>query len=341
MMRFAPEPPAVADPPVAGILLVNLGSPAAPKAAAVRSFLRHFLADPRVVELPRFRWWLLRNLVILPFRPFRAARAYRRIWTEEGSPLVITGRQQAADLEWKIAQQIDRPLPVFSGMRYGKPSIKAALDVLRRRGCRRILVLPLFPQYSATTTASVFDEVMRELSTWRRYPELRTITEYHDHPAYLSALVSSLQDLWQSGGKPRRLLLSFHGLPVRYVEAGDPYPEQCRRTAAALADRLDLDPKSIVTAFQSRFGREPWVGPNTNDLLRKWGHENLDRLDVMCPGFAADCLETLEEIDIAGRKIFDKAGGGAFRYVPALNRRSDHISALAEIAIEHLGGWIV
>ena len=340
-MRFAPEPPAVADPPDAGLLLANLGSPAAPTAAAVRSFLRQVLADPRVVELPRLRWWLLRNLVILPFRPIRAARSYSRIWTEQGSPLVVTSRHQAADLEWELAQKTDRPLPVFSGMRYGKPSIRAALDVLRRRGCRRILVLPLFPQYSATTTASVFDEVMRELSTWRRLPELRTITDYHDHPAFISALASSLQDLWQSGGKPRRLLLSFHGLPVRYAEAGDPYPGQCRRTAAALAGRLELDPKSIVTAFQSRFGREPWIGPNTDDLLRKWGREYLDRLDVMCPSFSADCLETLEEIDIAGRKIFEKAGGGSFRYVPALNRRPEHIKALAEIAIEHLGGWVV
>jgi len=170
---------------------------------------------------------------------------------------------------------------------------------------------------------------------------LRTIADYHDHPAYISALASSLRDLWQSGGKPRRLLLSFHGLPVRYVEAGDPYAEQCRRTATALGGHLDIDPKSVVTAFQSRFGREPWVEPDTAELLRKWGREHLDRLDVICPGFAADCLETLEEIDVTGRKIFDKAGGGSFRYVPALNRRSDHIGALAEIAIEHLGGWVV
>ncbi len=340
-MRYAPEPPAVADPPAAGILLANLGSPSAPKASAVRTFLRQFLADPRVVELPRLRWWLLRNLVILPLRPYRVARAYRRIWTDEGSPLVVTGRQQAADLEWEIARRIDRPLPVFAGMRYGKPSIEAALGVLRRRGCRRILVLPLFPQYSATTTASIFGEVMRELTCWRRIPELRTIADYHDHPAYIGALASSLHDLWQSRGTPRRLLLSFHGLPVRYADAGDPYPEQCRRTSAALAGRLDIDPTSVVTGFQSRFGREPWLEPETAALLRSWGRERLDRLDVMCPGFAADCLETLEEIDVAGRKLFTKAGGGSFRYVPALNRRSDHIAALAEIAIEHLGGWIV
>lgn len=340
-MRYSPEPPAVADPPVAGLLLANLGSPTAPNAKAIRSFLREFLADPRVVEIPRLKWWLLRNLVILPFRPLRSVRAYRRIWTNEGSPLVVTGRQQAADLEWEIGRRIDRPLPVFSGMRYGRPSIESALDVLRRRGCRRILVLPLFPQYSATTTASVFDQAMRELKNWRRVPELRTIADYHDHPSYIGALAASLQDVWRTGDKPRRLLLSFHGIPVRYADAGDPYPEQCRRTSAALAKHLDIDPKSIVTAYQSRFGREPWVGPDTAELLRTWGKEKLDRLDVMCPGFAADCLETLEEIDVTGRKIFEKAGGGSFRYVPALNRRRDHIAALAEIAIEHLGGWVV
>lgn len=340
-MRYAPEPPAVADPPVAGLLLANLGSPSVPKASAVRSFLGQFLADPRVVEVPRLRWWLLRNLVILPFRPFRTARAYRRIWTDEGSPLVVTCRQQAADLEWEIGRRIDRPLPVFSGMRYGKPSIQAALGVLRRRGCRRILILPLFPQYSASTTGSVFDSVARELTTWRRVPELRMIADYHDHPAYIGALAQSLHELWERSGKPRRLLLSFHGMPLRYIGAGDPYLEQCRRTAAALSGRLDMDAKSVITAFQSRFGREPWLGPATADLLKKWGREHLDRLDVMCPGFAADCLETLEEIDAAGRKVFTKAGGGSFRYVPALNRRHDHIAALAEIAIEHLGGWIV
>lgn len=340
-MRYSPEPPVVADPPVAGLLLANIGSPASPKAATVRAFLKQSIADPRVVETPRFRWWLLQNLVILPFRSHRVARAYRRIWTDEGSPLVVTSRGQAADLEWEIGRRIDRPLPVFSGMRYGRPSITAALDVLRRRGCRRILVLPLFPQYSATTTASVFDEAMRELAMWRRVPELRTVADYHDHPAYIGALASSLQDLWRSGGKPRRLLLSFHGLPVRYAEAGDPYPEQCRRTSSALATHLDFDPKNIVSTFQSHFGRRPWIGPATMELLRRWGREHLDRLDVMCPGFAADCFETLEEIDTAGRKIFEKAGGGSFRYVAALNRRSDHTAALAEIAIEHLGGWVV
>jgi ferrochelatase len=340
-MRYSPEPPAVADPPVAGLLIVNTGSPTAPKAKAIRTFLRQSLADPRIVETPRLKWWFLRNFVVLPFKPLRAARAYRRIWNDEGSPIVVTGRYQAADLEREISRRLDRPLPVFSGMRYGRPSIVAALDVLRRRGCRRLLVLPLCPQYSATTTASVFDEIMRELPTWRRVPELRTITDYHDHPAYIGALASSLQDVWRSGAKPRRLLLSFRGLPARYAEAGDPYPEQCKRTSSALAAHIDLDPKTIFTAFQPGIGGKNWIGPNTEEHLRQWGRKKIDRVDVMCPGFAADCYETLEEIDVAGRKIFEKAGGGSFRYVPALNRRPEHVSALAEIVIEHLGGWVV
>ncbi len=339
-MRYAPEPPAVSSPPPAGVLLVNLGSPAAATARATRTYLRQFLSDPRVVELPRLRWWLLRNLVILPFRPIRAARAYRKIWTDNGSPLIVTGRHQASDLEWELSRRIDRQIPVFCGMRYGKPSLAAGLGVLRQRGCRRILVLPLYPQYSAATTASTFDEVFRELETWRRVPEIHTVADYHDHPAYLGALVSSIHQSWEDGGKPMRLLVSFHGLPSRYIEAGDPYEDQCRATANLLKDRLDLGSKNISTAFQSRFGREEWIGPDTADLLKEWGRKELSKLDVVCPGFSADCLETLEEIDMAGRKIFTKAGGGRFRYIPALNHRPDHIAALAEIVVENLGGWI-
>lgn len=340
-MRYAPEPPSVSNPPPAGVLLVNLGSPAAATARATRTYLRQFLADPRVVELPRLRWWLLRNLVILPLRPIRAARAYRKIWTGDGSPLIITGRHLASDLEWELGRRFDRPIPVFCGMRYGKPSLAAGLGVLRRRGCRRILVLPLYPQYSAATTASTFDEVFRELETWRRVPEIRTIADYHDHPAYIGALASSIHQSWEDGGKPMRLLVSFHGLPARYIETGDPYEEQCRATASLLKDRIDLDSKSVFASFQSRFGREKWIGPETAGLLKEWGRQGLQGLDVVCPGFSADCLETLEEIDIAGRKIFTKAGGERFRYIPALNHRPEHIAALAEIMIENLDGWIV
>jgi len=340
-MRYASEPPAVSNPPPAGVLLANLGSPAAPSPRAARAYLRQFLSDPRVVELPRFRWWLLRNLVILPFRPIRTARAYRKIWADIGSPLVATGRRQASDLERKLSKHVDRPIPVFCGMRYGKPSLAAALGVLRQRGCRRILVLPLYPQYSATTTASTFDEVFRELSTWRRVPEIRTVAGYHDHPRYIGALVSSIQQSWSNGGEPMKLLLSFHGLPARYTEAGDPYEDQCRATSTLVKEQLDFDSQYVFTAFQSRFGREKWIGPDTADLLKEWGRQELKTLDVICPGFSADCLETLEEINVAGRKVFTKAGGGRFRYIPALNHRPEHTTALAEIVIENLGGWIV
>ena len=338
-VQFTPEPPAVSDPPPAGVLLANLGSPLAPTATAIRSYLREFLADPRVVELPRLRWWLLRNLLILPFRPFRTAGAYHKIWTAEGSPLIVTGRRQAADLEWALGQKIGRPIPVFCGMRYGKPSLAAALGVLRQRGCRRILVLPLYPQYSATTTASVFDEVFSELAFWRRVPEIRTVASYHDHPLYIQALASSIKEAWTETGQPTKLLMSFHGLPERYVAAGDPYEDHCRATATLLTNALDFDPEHIDTAYQSRFGREPWIGLDTALMLKNWGREGLEGLDVICPGFASDCLETLEEIDIRGRKIFEKNGGERFRYIPALNYRPDHIAALAEIATEHLAGW--
>jgi len=340
-VSFADDPTPVSEPPPAGVLLLNLGSPTAPTASAVRAYLAQFLADPRVVDLPRFRWWLIRTLFVLPLRPYRSARAYRKIWSADGSPLVVTSRHQAADLEWELGRRLDRPLPVFCGMRYGRPSVEAALGVLLRRGCRRILVLPLFPQYSGATTGSALDEVFRQLSTLRLVPELRTISDYHDHPAYIDALAASVHDAWRDGGRPRQLLISFHGLPERYAEAGDPYPTQCQATAALLAERLDLEPACIATGFQSRFGRERWIGPETAGLLRRWGKDRLDSLDVICPGFAADCLETLEEIAIVGRRSFEKAGGGRFRYIPALNRRPDHISALAEIVIEQLGGWVI
>jgi ferrochelatase len=340
-MPFAPEPPQVSNPPPAGVLLANIGSPVEATPKAVRAFLREFLNDPRVIELPRLRWWLIRNLLILPFRPFRVARAYRKIWTQEGSPLAVTSRRIAADLEWALGQRIDRPIPVFCGMRYGKPSLAAALGVLRQRGCQKILILPLFPQYSATTSASVFDQVFRELTRWRRVPEIRTVASYHDFPLYIQSLASSIHQAWTETGQPKQLLMSFHGLPERYVAAGDPYETHCHNTAALLTRALDFDPENITTAFQSRFGREPWIGLDTAVQFKNWGRQGLRGLDVICPGFATDCLETLEEIDVRGRKIFTKNGGKRFRYIPALNFRPDHIDALAQIATENLTGWIV
>jgi ferrochelatase len=290
--------------------------------------------------MPRLTWWFLRTFLILPFRPRRSAALYRKIWTSEGSPLLAISRRQASGLERELTDHFGRRLPVAAGMGYGEPSIYTALNKLRRVGCRKILVLPLFPQYSATTTGSVFDAVADELSRWRRVPELRTVSDYHDHPAYIRALATSLDEIWRDRGRPQRLLLSFHSLPVRYIEAGDPYRDQCHATASMLAEVLDFDARSIVTGFQSRFGREPWIGPATDALLEESGRDGFNGLDVVCPGFAADCLETLEEIAITGRDIFERSGGKKFRYIPALNDRTDHISALARIAINHLGTWV-
>jgi ferrochelatase len=339
-MRYPPEPTIPSDAPAVGIVLANVGSPSAPTSSAVRAYLRGFLADPRVVEYPRLPWWFLRTFLILPFRPRRSAALYRRIWTAEGSPLLAISRRQADKLESELENRFGYRLPVVAGMGYGEPSIGTALNTLRRAGCRRVLVLPLFPQHSGTTTGSVFDAVARELSRWRRVPEIRTVSDYHDHPAYIRALAQSLDEVWRAGGKPQKLLLSFHSLPVRYVEAGDPYRDQCRVTAAMLADSSELDSRSILTGFQSRFGREPWIGPATDALIEELGREGVDGLDVVCPGFAADCLETLEEIALTGREIFERSGGRSFRYITALNDRPDHISMLAEIATEHLGSWV-
>lgn len=324
-----------------GILLANLGTPDAPTPAALRQYLGEFLWDPRVVEYPRALWWLLLHGVILNVRPRRSARLYAKVWTEEGSPLLAIGRRQASALAAEMARRLPSrpPLHVALGMRYGTPSIRTALEDLRERGCRRLLVLPLYPQYFAGTTGSTFDAVFDVLKTWRWLPEFRTLGHYHDDPAYISALAQSVRDTWERDGEPQRLLLSFHGIPVRYARAGDPYAEQCKRTAALLTAALGLGSDRCSTSFQSRFGREAWLEPFTDSTLKQWGASGVESVDVVCPGFAADCLETLEEIRILNRGFFLAAGGKRFRYIPALNDRADHIQALAGIAARHLQGW--
>ena len=320
-----------------GVLLVNLGTPEAPTAAAVRRYLRQFLLDRRVVDAPRLPWWLLLNLVILPRRSPRSAALYREVWTPEGSPLLVTTERQASLVQASLSSRRKAPIPVVAGMRYGSPPVAERLRGLQQAGCPLLVILPLFPQYSATTVGSVFDAVAAELATWRRVPELRFISGYAADEGYLEALEASVRDHWKRHGRPSRLLLSFHGLPVRYTEAGDPYPAQCETTARLLAQRLGLDEGSWALAYQSRFGREPWLGPDTAEILEKWGGDGLESVDVLCPGFAADCLETLEEIAVTGRKRFLDAGGGTFRYVPALNVRSDHVDALASLVLRSLG----
>jgi ferrochelatase len=323
-----------------GILLVQLGSPEAPTPRAVRAFLREFLWDPRVVDMARPLWWLLLHGVILRTRPRRSAELYEKIWLDEGSPLMVTSRRQATLLAAELRRRMDGDAPaVVLAMRYGKPSIREGLEALRRRGCERLLVLPLYPQYSSSTTGSVFDAVAEVLRGWRVVPSLRMISHYYEDDGYHGALVSSVREAWETRSQPERLLISFHGQPWRHARAGDPYHVQCRATAARLAAALRLPPDRWALSYQSRFGREPWLEPYTVDVLSGWGGCGVKSVSVICPGFAADCLETLEEINLAARDIFMRAGGERFHYIPALNERPDHIAALAGFAQRQMLGW--
>lgn len=328
-----------ATPPAFGVLLTNLGSPSAPTTRAVRSYLREFLADRRVVDLPRLRWWLIRHLFILPLRPRHSARLYRRIWTDGGSPLAVTTQKICEALAVRLGDAGGEEVPVRVAMRYGSPSIAEGLKSLERMACSRVLVLPLYPQYSTTTTASTVDAVDDAVRLSRSAAEIRLVRSYHEHPAYLTALQSSVRTFWDEHGPPTRLLMSFHGIPIRYADAGDPYPGQCAHTARALAARLELAPGRWHMAYQSKFGREPWLRPALDDRLAAWGRKRVSGVDVICPGFAADCLETLEEIAISGRERFETAGGSGYRYIPALNQSWEHITALTEIVTDHTGDW--
>lgn len=322
-----------------GILLVNLGTPAAPTPSAVRTYLAEFLSDPRVIELPRWLWLPILHGVILRIRPARSAKAYAEIWSEQGSPLMVYSRKQEAALAATLHEQHGDKVKVRLAMRYGEPSIASVLREMQNEQLRRLIVLPLYPQYSASTTASIFDAVTRELSEWRWVPELRYINAYHDRPGYIASLVQSIRDHWQTHGQPERLLFSFHGLPRRYLDAGDPYHCQCHKSARLVADALSLSEGQWMVSFQSRVGREEWLRPYTDETLQQWGSEGLGSVQVVCPGFAADCLETLEEIALQNRDFFCEAGGGEFSYIPALNDRPDHVQALAELVNDHLAGW--
>ena len=323
-----------------GILLTNLGTPTAPTASAIRRYLAEFLWDPRVVEQPRWLWWLVLHGIILRFRPKRVAKAYAEIWTDNGSPLLVISRQQAEQLQTALVPLFAGPVKVALAMRYGEPSIAAGLKALREAGARRILVLPLYPQYSATTTASTLDAVSQELQQWRWIPELRFVNHYHDHPAYIRALVDSIQAAWQTTGRPDKLLFSFHGLPQRYLNAGDPYFCECHKTARLVAEQLQLDATLWETTFQSRFGPEPWLQPYTDHTLENLAKQGTQHVQVICPGFAADCLETLEEINLQNRAIFLTAGGKTFHYIPALNTEPGHIQLIADVIQQHASDWL-
>lgn len=322
-----------------GVLITNLGTPDAPTPAALRRYLGEFLWDPRVIEIPRPLWWLILHGVILRIRPRRAARAYASVWSVAGSPLLAISQRQATALQQRLSADLPGPVKVALGMRYGNPSIAAALDDLRAANVRRLLVLPLYPQYSASTSASTFDAVAAVLRRWRWLPELRFVTHYHDHPAYLDAVAASIRAHRERHPGTAKLLFSFHGLPKRYLFAGDPYHCECHATARLVAERLGLHSEHWQVAFQSRFGREEWLKPYTDHLLQAWGQAGVERVQVVCPGFSADCLETLEEIAEQNREFFLQAGGKQFEYIPALNDSPEHIAALTQIVRDQSRGW--
>jgi len=317
---------------------MNLGTPDAPTPAALRRYLAQFLSDRRVVELPRWLWWPVLHGLILRTRPAQSARKYASIWRPDGSPLLYWSQRQAVRLLGSLGEAGHR-VQVRLAMRYGAPALPDVMDELMRQGVQRVLVLPLYPQYSATTTASAFDAVAQWLLCTRRLPELRFVNDYHDDPAYIDALASSVRAHWQREGRGERLVMSFHGIPARCIERGDPYRDQCLRTAGLLANRLGLPQGELVVSFQSRLGRARWLEPYTEPTLRKLAAQGVRVIDAMCPGFAADNLETLEEIAIEGRDAFVGAGGEALRFIPCLNDDDAWIRALAGLAQRHLQGW--
>ena len=339
-MAASPSPPyRHGEPSPVGVLLANLGTPDAPTPAALRRYLAEFLGDPRVVEIPRILWWPILHGVILRTRPAKSARKYTSVWTPDGSPLAVWTDRQAKLLQGYLGER-GCAVKVKPAMRYGNPSIASALDAFAVEGIRRILVLPAYPQYSGATTASTFDAVAAWAGRARWVPEFRFIQHYHDDRAHIAALAASVRTHWQrEGTRGDVLLMSFHGMPERTLKLGDPYHCQCQKTARLLAEALGLAPSQWRISFQSRFGRAKWLGPATDATLRELAAAGTRRVDVVCPGFAADCLETLEEIAQEGRETFLHAGGEAFSYIPCLNDDAAGMAALAELAKRHLGGW--
>ncbi len=368
---YLPEPPHHhGTPGRIGVLLINLGTPEAPTAAAVKPYLREFLSDPRVVEVPRALWWPILHGFILTTRPGKSAEKYGLIWTAEGSPLLLHAQRQAKLLQGYLGEMLRSSPPsappdsrsdaataargerepstvpdgtgsvlIEFAMRYGNPSIAAGLDKLKRGHCDRILIVPLYPQYAASSTASAFDGVFAALKEMRNVPEIRTVRSFHDHPAYIGALAASVREDWQRNGRPDVLLMSFHGVPRKSLDQGDPYHCECQNTGRLLAEALQLEPQQYRITFQSRFGRAEWLKPYTAATLHELGRQGVKRVDAICPGFVGDCLETLEEIAMEGKAAFLGAGGGSYRYIPCLNERPDWIEALRAIVAEHLHGW--
>ncbi len=340
-MPTLPEPPySHGSTARAGILLVNLGTPDEPTPAAVRRYLAEFLWDPRVVEIPRPVWWLILHAVILRVRPGKSAAKYRSIWTKDGSPLRVTLDRQVQLLRGYLGERVKSPLAVAGACRYGNPGIAEGLAKLRAEGCDRVLVLPLYPQYAASTTGSTMDALGKALAGLRNVPAIRVVKHFHDHPAYVKSVAKAVNDYWMKHGRPDRLVMSFHGLPRFSLDKGDPYHCECLKTGRLVAEALGWADERTAVTFQSRFGKAEWLKPYTADTLAELGAKGTGRVDVICPGFAADCLETLEEIAMEGRETFLHAGGREFHYIPTTNDQPAFMTALAILSLENLQGWV-
>jgi len=323
-----------------GILLINLGTPDAPTAQAVRPYLKEILGDPRVVEIPRAIWWLILNGIILNTRPKRSAAKYATIWMPEGSPLRVHTEKQTSLLRGFLSQRTKAPFVVDYAMRYGNPSIPGVLRKLKEQHCQRILVVPMYPQYAASSSGTAFDVVFAEILKMRNTPALRTIRNFHDNPGYIKALANNISDYWMKNGRPEKLVMSFHGLPQFSLDKGDPYHCECQKTGRLLAQELGLKPGQYFISFQSRFGKAEWLKPYTTATLQELGKKKTKRVDVVCPGFVADCLETLEEIAMEGKEDFQHSGGGEYHYIPCLNERNDWMHALTDLVMDNLQGWL-
>ncbi|MEH6457820.1 MAG: ferrochelatase [Cocleimonas sp.] len=325
--------------PITGVLLTNLGTPAEATPPAVRKFLKQFLSDGRVIEIPKIIWWIILNAFILPKRPKESAANYAKVWMDEGSPLMHYSQQQQKLLQKEMQVRFNGPVHIELAMRYGDPSIESALDALQAKGARRILILPLYPQYSATTTATTFDSVYKHYMGKRWIPELRFVGQYHDDPSYINSIAKSIETYWKKNGKNDVLLMSFHGLPERNVELGDPYSCHCHKTGRLIAEKLGLEESQWRLTFQSRFGKAEWVKPYTDKTLMGLPGEGVKTIDVVCPGFPSDCVETLEEMNMENREYFMEAGGEKYHLIPCMNDHPDHIQALADLVQLHTQGW--
>ena len=341
MTFYFPEPNFRHDQPSrVGILLINLGTPEAPTAQALRSYLKEFLWDRRVVEIPRPVWWLILNGIILNTRPKKSAEKYAAIWRPEGSPLRHFTERQSRLLAEELGRRLSSPPLVDYAMRYGKPSVAEKILAMKAQGVDRLLVVPLYPQYAASSTGSALDAVWQTLLHTRNPPEIRTLRHFHDHPSYVAALRQSVETHWAQHGRPDVLVMSFHGVPRHSLDLGDPYHCECHKTGRLLAESLGLVAEQYRITFQSRFGRAEWLQPYTDKTLEALGRAKTRRVDILCPGFVADCLETLEEIAMEGKATFLNAGGGEFRHIPALNDRPFWLGAMAELVMPELTGWL-